>query len=496
MWSPAEATAASRGEGDYRVAMRRVGLCAAALCCSLALAASATAGSGSFTTSDPLLNQVYTASVATAEDMVSDPVNLYPAGCYVPAVGKIILDGVDRDRCVYTGDLSVTGQTLLLAGDAASVVRNMILLFAGYQRDDGAIPPSACLCGDPLIDYSGYWLITLYDYVLDSGDLDTLHRVWPNVLGVLDRWYPSLVDGGTQLVANVYGPRADYALIDRHSAFVAYYNAQYVYVLRLASTMARWLDAAGDAARWSATADTFAGRVLAAFWDPAAGAFKDTIDGPLVHGQDDNAFAVLAGIGSGDQRIAAMNHLAAHDAYGYGNSIADTDVWSDPVWGQLANQRVYPFMSYYELLARFELDLDASALNLIRREWGYMLRIGPGTFWEDIGPYGSRPTDMRAPSYDHGWSSGAGPVLVEYVLGVQPTSPGFATFTVTPHSGDLTSACGVVPTPHGPIKVAWKFVNSRLALTVDAPPGTTWTNRPAAQPRPAPKRAAPQRARR
>ena len=372
----------------------------------------------------------------------------------------------------------------------------MILLFAGYQRDDGAIPPSACLCGDPLIDYSGYWLITLYDYVLDSGDLDTLHRVWPNVLGVLDRWYPSLVDGGTQLVANVYGPRADYALIDRHSAFVAYYNAQYVYVLRLASTMARWLDAAGDAARWSATADTFAGRVLAAFWDPAAGAFKDTIDGPLVHGQDDNAFAVLAGIGSGDQRIAAMNHLAAHDAYGYGNSIADTDVWSDPVWGQLANQRVYPFMSYYELLARFELDLDASALNLIRREWGYMLRIGPGTFWEDIGPYGSRPTDMRAPSYDHGWSSGAGPVLVEYVLGVQPTSPGFATFTVTPHSGDLTSASGVVPTPHGPIKVAWKFVNSRLALTVDAPPGTTWTNRPAAQPKPVPKRAAPQRARR
>ncbi len=223
--------------------MRRVGLCAAALCCSLALAASATAGSGSFTTSDPLLNRVYTASVATAEDMVSDPVNLYPAGCYVPARGKIILDGVDRDRCVYTGDLSVTGQTLLLAGVAANVVRNMILLFAGYQRDDGAIPPSACLCGDPLIDYSGYWLITLYDYVLDSGDLDTLHRVWPNVRGVLDRWYPSLVDGGTQLVANVYGPRADYALLDRHSAFVAYYNAQYVYVLRLASTMARWLDA-------------------------------------------------------------------------------------------------------------------------------------------------------------------------------------------------------------------------------------------------------------
>ena len=117
-----------------------------------------------------------------------------------------------------------------------------------------------------------------------------------------------------------------------------------------------------------------------------------------MHGQDDNAFAVLAGIGSGAQRISAMSYLDAHDKYGYGNSIADVDVWSDPVWGQLANMRVYPFMSYYELLARFDLALDPSALNLIRREWGYMLKVGPGTMWENIGQYGSRPTDIHGAS--------------------------------------------------------------------------------------------------
>lgn len=458
--------------------MRMLGSCAAAVCASLALVAVAHAGSGSFTSSDPLLNQIYAASVTTAEDMVSDPVNLWSGGCNVPATGKIILDGAVRDRCVYIGDLSVTGQTLLLAGDASTVVRNMIQLFAGFQKDDGVIPPSACLCTDPLIDYTGYWVITLYDYVLASGDLDTLHRVWPNLLKALNTWYPSVVDRDTQLVSNIYGRRYDYALVDRHSPFVAYYNAEYVYVLRLATTMAQWIDAQGDAAHWAATADTFSARVLSAFWDPAAGSFKDTIDGPLVHGQDDNAFAVLAGIGSPAQRVSALNYLDAHDNYGYGNSIADVDVWSDPVWGDLASMRVYPFMSYYELLARFGLNLDASALNLIRREWGYMLRVGPGTMWEDIGPYGSRPTDMHAPSYDHGWSSGAAPVLVQYVLGVQPTSPGFATFTVTPHAGDLTFASGVVPTPRGPIRVAWKFVDSRLALTVVAPAGTTWTNPP------------------
>ncbi len=454
----------------------------AGLCASLFLGPPASAGTGSFTSNDELLNQIYTASVKTAEDMVSDPVDLWPGGCNVPASGKIILDGVARDRCVYIGDLSVTGQTLLLAGDASTVVRNLILLFAGFQKDDGVIPPSACLCTDPMIDYTGYWVITLYNYVLASGDLDTLHRVWPNLLKAVDGWYPSVVDRDAHLVTNIYGPRYDYALIDRHSPYVAYYNAEYVYVLRLAARMAQWMDAQGDAARWASTADTFSARVLSAFWDPSAGAFKDNINGPLVHGQDDNAFAVLAGIGSGAQRISALNYLDAHDNYGYGNSIADVDVWSDPVWGDLANMRVYPFMSYYELLARFSLNLDASALNLIRREWGYMLRVGPGTMWEDIGQYGSRPTDTHAPSYDHGWSSGAAPVLTEYVLGVQPTSPGFATFTVTPHAGDLAFASGVVPTPHGPIKVAWKFVNSRLVLTVAAPAGTKWTNPPPKRP--------------
>jgi len=107
-----------------------------------------------------------------------------------------------------------------------------------------------------------------------------------------------------------------------------------------------------------------------------------------------------------------------------------------------------------------------------------MVKYGPGTMWEDIGPYGGPPTDTHAPSYDHGWSSGAAPALVEYVLGVKPTSPGYATFTVIPHRGGLTFAKGVVPTPHGPITVSWQTASGKLAISVKAPAGTTWANAP------------------
>jgi hypothetical protein len=97
--------------------------------------------------------------------------------------------------------------------------------------------------------------------------------------------------------------------------------------------------------------------------------------------------------------------------------------------------------------------------------------------WETIAPYGGGPVHG---SWDHGWSSGAAPALTNYVLGVQPTSPGFATFTVTPHFDDGVSfARGDVPTPHGTLHVEWKLDAARRPLIrVDAPPGTKWTNAP------------------
>ena len=93
-------------------------------------------------------------------------------------------------------------------------------------------------------------------------------------------------------------------------------------------------------------------------------------------------------------------------------------------------------MSYFDLLARFGAHDDRSALNLIRREWGYMLEPRAG---DDVGVDRQRHRPARAPErlLDHGWSSGAAPALTSFVLGVRPTSPGFATFTVTPHPGNL-----------------------------------------------------------
>ncbi|MBA3843125.1 MAG: hypothetical protein H0X39_11025, partial [Actinobacteria bacterium] len=232
---------------------------------------------------------------------------------------------------------------------------------------------------------------------------------------------------------------------------------------------------------WAARAARTAG-AFGAFWDPAAGAYSDTVTDRTTHPQDGNSFAVLARIPQTSQAVSALAYLNNHNQRDYGNTISDSASWDDPAWGSQSAERVYPFMSYYELLARFETGLDDSAFYLIRREWGYMLRVGPGTMWETIGPFGGRPTD-RIPSFDAGWSSGAAPALTEYVLGIRPTSPGFATFTVTPHPGDLLWAKGSVSTPHGELRVRWELVDGAPRVTVEAPAGETWENAPGLTPK-------------
>ena len=459
-----------RARSVLRVPGRRLVVLAAALVALLPAGALA-AAPASFRASDPLLGTIWAQSAKTAGLMLSAPTNL-GAGCSYPAGHTVILDGNVRDRCAWIGDLAVTGKTLLLTGQGDPAdLRFELQAFADTQRDDGSIcPVLGLLCeGLTLVDYQAYWIEALRDYVLYTGDLGAARALLGSVTSILDRYYPAgTVDG---LFRNELGP-ADYAYVNRRSPVVAYYNARYAVALREGAELARWADAPAAAAAWEARAATLAQGISRLFWDMSAGAFRDTPDAAVVHAQDGNAFAVLAGAGSAAQRRSALDYLAAHNAYDYGNSISDADAWDGWPWGDGSRQRAYPFISFFEVQARFREGLDASAIELIRREWGYMARVGPGTTWEVIGPFGS-PNVFAAPSFAHGWSSGAAPALTSYVLGVQPDGPGFPRFVARPHTGKLAWAAGDVPTPRGTIHFEWRRQGKRFTARVVSPvPGT------------------------
>lgn len=103
-----------------------------------------------------------------------------------------------------------------------------------------------------LFDYPLWWVTCSWDYVLYTGDRSYASRYYPNLLKVLDTWYPSVSDSAGLLSKglNGTGGYGDYAFLDR-TGRITYYNANYVQALNDAARLARWLGREGDAERWS-----------------------------------------------------------------------------------------------------------------------------------------------------------------------------------------------------------------------------------------------------
>jgi hypothetical protein len=445
---------------------------------SLLLASGAQAqGGGSFTSSDPLLDEIWAVSVSTARSMVvPGPLVKDASGrsCRM-ALRTVIIDGVVRDRCPYIGDIAVTGETLLVSTPSAvPALRAAILWFARAQVAGGAIPASPIFKGRfILFDYNAYWVDALHTYVLHTGDKALARQVWPNLVKLMNTWYPAQM-GPRGLLVNRRGP-SDYAFIRRRGTTIAYFNAGYGRALRQAATLATWLGGGRQrqARAWRARWATLRTAFDATFWDEKAGAYLDSPTGPKLHPQDGNAFAILAGFASPAQQASALNYLGSALRQSYGNTIVDHNGWNDPTWGGHAKLRVYPFIGYFELLARYAAGQDDSAVELIRRQWGYMVaNHAPKGMWENIGPYGGGPTNTDG-SWQHGWSTGAAPVLTHEVLGVRPASPGYASFVAAPRLSGLAWARGDVPTPKGTLHFRWTISSLSTSVRVESPvPGT------------------------
>ncbi|MCI3273628.1 alpha-L-rhamnosidase-related protein [Streptomyces cylindrosporus] len=432
---------------------------------------------GWFLCSDDDLNR-YWYGAAYTNELVTDTFrqdDVDPRNAWTASLeGRLVLhDGAKRDRDPYVGDLAVSAPTLYLThDDAAAAARNVLADLAEHQRADGWIPPASIASYTlALFDYPLWWVTCSWDYVLYTGDRTYAARYYPQLLKVLDVWYPSVTDDAGLLSKglNNTGGYGDYAFLPR-TGRITYYNVLYVQALTDAARLARLLGHEADAARWTARAATVKDAVNTHLWDDAAGAYLDSGTGAARHAQDGNALAVTAGVADADRAASALAHLDATTRRPYGNAFMDNDTIFDG-----ASQRVYAFTSYPEIVARFEAGRADSALDQIRRTYGWMDTHDPGiTNWEGIGPNGSLYEDAYT-SMAHGWSTGVLPALTHHLLGARPTSPGYATWEVRPHPGDVAWAQGQLPTPHGPLRVAWENSGGTFHLTVVVPHGTRAT---------------------
>lgn len=221
----------------------------------------------------------------------------------------------------------------------------------------------------------------------------------------------------------------------------------------------------------------------------AIGAWKHTARVLRMIGEEQQAAMleerarVKAALVSGPETLSKLGMHASADAIN-----ADLLPHPDPLYHADLSDRVRrlsysPFNQYFLLKAMAHAGHYDDAIASVFDQWGEQIRLGATCFLEVYRPDWNQLLGQNAPlpytqcgvtSMAHPWGAGVTAWLSEEVLGIRPTSGGFRTFSVKPHfAGAATRVSGQTMTPHGPVQVSFNLATGRHTLSV--PEGTEAT---------------------
>jgi hypothetical protein len=395
---------------------------------------------GSFESSDPVLNRIWLTGAYTAHLCMQDD----------------IWDAPKRDRGRWMGDLDVSGRTIETA------FADQFLMEDTIRRLNPVSPAGAEVNGIP--GYSAFWVMGLADYYRQTGKLDFVRSVLPNLHALLDYMTADL-DANNLFVnqhkawpfvdwsEDLYGDTPE----SRRATQFEYYRA-----FREAAFLLRETGDSTGADQLEKRAEALRDAAEALLLDPKTGTFGDK--------WQTNAMAVYSGLASPAEAAAIRTRI-----------FADIDA------GKLPDYDISPYYGDYILEAMAEDGDLPGAMNFLRMWWGGMIQEGATSFWEGYDPRWQK-NDFHAflhadqivgytVSLAHGWSSGPTSWLTEHVLGIQVASPGYRTVRIEPNLLGLNYAKGVQPTPNGAIRVEFRVAGGGHGMdgSVDLPAGTTAT---------------------
>src|ERR1035441_7430937 len=88
-----------------------------------------------------------------------------------------------------------------------------------------------------------------------------------------------------------------------------------------------------------------------------------------------------------------------------------------------------PYLEKYVLESLFQMDDADAALARMKQRYQKMVASEYSTLWEG---WGIGAEGYGGGSYNHGWSGGPLTLMMQYVVGIAPTSTGYATYHVQP----------------------------------------------------------------
>ncbi len=389
---------------------------------------------GYFSSSDPELNQMWAIGAYTAHLCMQDD----------------IWDAPKRDRGRWMGDLDVSGRTIEDAfgdGPLMDETLDRLLGTAPVRKDVNGIP-----------GYSAFWVTGETEYYRHHGSQQQLESTHARLVQLLNYMETEMNQRSLFADENHAWPFVDWSpelngddAESRLGTQMEFYAA-----FRDGAWLLREVHDEANASKFAKEADTIKAAAQQYMLDPS-GSFGTR--------WQTNAYAVLSGVAERSQYAAIWRNALSSVGHIKYNALIIT-----------------PYYNYYVVSAMAKMGHRQEALNWIRQYWGGMTDEGATSFWEGYDPSWYKGDDFHASlqadnmsgyrvSLAHGWSSGVTPWLMEQVLGIHATGPGFSTVDIRPDLIDLQWAKGGEPTPRGMLGVEIRKSNGYLT-TIDLPAGT------------------------
>lgn len=340
------------------------------------------------------------------------------------------MDCPERERGPYMGDGSNEADATLYGYDieGLNMIRKAILASVAWTKADGGIPSRApSVKPQEIPNQSLAFLSAAYHYWLHSGDVETMTAYYRASVDYLQKF--NVQDGILEYRSGTWtwddwGKNIDKELLQ---------TGFYFYAMRLTDALGNELgiETEAEAAFFAERMTAMRNAYESAYYTPEG--FKSS----NVSFIDERANGLLALSGLADPQYYDL----------IANVIATT-------------QEASPFCEKYILEALCVMGREDLMIERMKQRYDLMLHDAYDTLWEQYWPNDG--------TINHGWTAAPTYILPKYIAGVQPTSGGFATYTISP-SDTLDRYSCTVWTPKGNIRVA----RDGALITIEAVEGGT-----------------------
>lgn len=386
---------------------------------------------GSFTSSDPLLNEIYDICVQTIISSTDDTFTDCP-----------LFEQVNwnyDNRTAALGDMAACGSD--------AIIQNSILLCQeDPDRRDlvNSHYPSSVENIIPM--WSMHWMMWSHDYYLYSGDLSFIRKTFPQIQRGIEKLLSQQATNGL-IATGEQGPQMElwhflewgHGRDDNHSINTAEQGGM-VGTLTAGIELAKALKKTNLVKRWRRERTALIKTINKHLWDKKKQAFVDSLH------EDGNKSEIV----SEATNAVILHYRAANSRY--------RQVVLKKLIKTKSNLLPYasPYGMYYvleTLAAEGEVDL---LFKLIKQRWGDMVREGDKTTWETFKEYGGW-NDFPARSRCHPFAAYILKYYVEFLFGIKSRKPGMTSLSFNPNPPrGVSQVKGRMPTPHGTVDIVWK----------------------------------------